>query len=144
MRESLIQQLYNDSTSFNVMIRKIKVFCLIQKEYNTNITLENIFNSFESIRNNSKNKIYLNFKNYLLRTWLNENSIYKVDSLNVSDKEIRRNNYNETVHKGINEKIHKRVDIVSMIQIIRDINEENELKFQGIKKIWRKENYTLY
>ena len=144
MRKSLIQQLYNDSTSFNVMIRKIKVFCLIQKEYITNITLENIFNSFESIRNNSKNKIYLNFKNYLLRTWLNENSIYKVDSLNVSDKEIRRNNYNETVHKGINEKIHKRVDIVSMIQIIRDINEENELKFQGIKKIWRKENYTLY
>ena len=55
MRESLIQQLYNDSTSFNVMIRKIKVFCLIQKEYITNITLEDIFNSFESIRNNSKN-----------------------------------------------------------------------------------------
>ena len=143
MRESLIQQLYNDSTSFNVMIRRIRVFCLIQKEYNTNIILEDIFNSFESIRNNSKNKIYLNFKNYLLRTWLNENSIYKVDSLNVSDKEIRRNNYNETVHKGINEKIHKRVDIVSMIQIIRDINEEDELKFQGIKKNIE-ENYTLY
>lgn len=74
------------------------------------------------------------FKEYLYRTWLGDNARYNVNLWNVSNIEIRTNNYSETVHKGINERIHKRVEIAGMIQIIQDIIEEDELKAKGIKK----------
>ena len=93
-----------------------------------------IFHPFEANRVNADNKLYKKFKEYLYRTWLGDNARYNVNLWNVSNIEIRTNNYSETVHKGINERIHKRVEIAGMIQIIQDIIEEDELKAKGIKK----------
>ena len=134
MKKIGLESLYENSLVFKTLVRRIRALCIIPKKFVNDVVLNAIFHPFEANRVNADNKLYKKFKEYLYRTWLGDNARYNVNLWNVSDIEIRTNNYSETVHKGINERIHKRVEIAGMIQIIQDIIEEDELKAKGIKK----------
>ena len=148
VRENSLSKYYKSNNVFYIFVRRIRSLCLIPKDFINNTTLDVIFSPCESVFRTEHHTEYTSFKNYLMKEWLGTNSIHPIKEWNVSNIDIRTNNYCESLHRLINDFITSKVDVVGQIEIIEEIIKKDKKKTNSTplfcgKKITNYINYII-
>ena len=135
--------LYDTDSQFKQMIRKLSCLALLPLKYISYNTINEIFESCTATDDDKEN--IEQFKKYFYKTWFGYsvgrawiNPLYSHKMWNVCGSRIRTNNLSEVTHKLINDKIKKTLDIMGVLEIVKESLERDKGIVCGTLSIQRK------